>query len=178
MTEFRKIVNEHEERVRNTLFRFVKTREDTEDIAQEVFIQVYESMGKFRGDAELSTWIYKITVNKAIDFLRRKKRKKRFAQLTSIFGNDEEYEEVNIPSSSNPASDLETEQRKEILNMALDKLPENQRTAIILSRYEGFSNKEIAKIMSSSVSSVESLLHRAKKNLHKILYDYYEKKIF
>ena len=176
-TDFKSIVEAHQEKVRNTCFRFVKNPEDADDVAQEVFIQVYESLGHFRKDSELSTWIYRIAVNKSLDFIRKKKRKKRFAQLTSLFGFNEEKEEVVLPATDNPQQDMEAKEDKQVLNSALDQLPENQKTAIMLSKYEGFSNKEIAEIMEVSLSAVEALMHRAKKNLHKLLYDYYENKI-
>ena len=140
-SDFKSIVQAHQEKVRNTCFRFVKNPEDADDVAQEVFIQVYESLSRFRNEAELSTWIYRIAVNKSLDFIRRKKRKKRFARLVSIFGHNEGKEEIKLPAAENPQSDLEIKERKRILNWAIDRLPENQRTAITLSKLEGFSNK-------------------------------------
>ena len=176
-TDFRTIVENHQEKVRNTCFRFLKNQEDADDLAQEVFIQVYKSLSRFREDAELSTWIYRIAVNKSLDFLRKKKRKKRLAQLTSLFGFNDEKEEIVLPAPSNPQQDMEDNERKQVLDSALDQLPENQKTVITLSKYEGFSNKEIATMMELSLSAVEALMHRAKKNLHKLLYDYYKKTI-
>jgi RNA polymerase sigma-70 factor, ECF subfamily len=175
MTDFKTIVETHQEKVRNTCFRFVRNHEDADDMAQEVFIQVYESMGHFRKDAELSTWIYRIAVNKSLDFIRKKKRKKRFAQLSSLFGFNENDEEIVLPSGDNPQQNMEEKERKQLLDSALEKLPENQKTAITLSKYEGFSNKEIMEIMDLSLSAVEALMHRAKKNLNKILYIHFEK---
>lgn len=174
---FRTIIEAHQEKVRNTCFRFVKNAQDADDLAQEVFVQVYESLEHFRDEAQLSTWIYRIAVNKSIDFLRKKKRKKRFAQLVSIFGFGEEEEELPVSSDGDPHQNLEDVQRHQVLQQALDRLPENQKKAIVLSKYEGFSNQEIADIMQLSLSAVESLIHRAKKNLKKILFDYYEKQI-
>jgi RNA polymerase sigma-70 factor (ECF subfamily) len=173
--DFKSLVESHQEKVRNTCFRFVKNSEDADDVAQDVFIQVYESLNRFREESELSTWIYRIAVNKSLDFIRKKKRKKRLAQLTSLFGFNEEKEEIVLPANGNPQQDLENKERKEILDRAIDELPESQKTAITLSKYEGFSNKEIAQIMDMSLSAVEALMHRAKKNLHRLLYDYYEK---
>jgi RNA polymerase sigma-70 factor (ECF subfamily) len=174
-TDFRSIVVKYQEKVRNTCFRFVNNKEDADDVAQEVFIQVYESLGHFRQTAQLSTWIYRIAVNKSLDFIRKKKRKKRYAQLTTLFGFGEENEEIVIPSEENPHKNLENLERSKILNEGIKKLPENQQTAITLSKYEEFSNREVAGIMGISVSAVEALIHRAKKNLHKELYRYYEK---
>lgn len=175
-TDFQSIVENLQEKVRNTCFRYVNNVEDADDIAQEVFIQVYESMDHFREDSQISTWVYRIAVNKSLDFLRSKKRKKRFGQLTSLFkvvGEEEEI--VEIPSYGTPQQELEDKERKEVLDWALSKLPDNQKTAIILSKYEGFSNKEITDIMNMSLSAVEALMHRAKKNLQKQLKDYFEK---
>lgn len=175
--DFKSIVEAHQEKVRNTCYRFVKNPDDADEVAQDVFIQVYESLSHFREESELSTWIYRIAVNKSLDYIRKKKRKKRFAQLTTLFGFGEEKEEIIIPSEDNPHQDLENKERKQILDAAINKLPENQKSAITLSKYEGFSNKDIASILELSLSSVEALIHRAKKNLHKQLYSYYEKKI-
>ena len=174
--DFQSIVENLQEKVRNTCFRYVNNVEDADDIAQEVFIQVYESMSNFREESQISTWVYRIAVNKSLDFLRSKNRKKRFAKLTSLFRTvDEEEETIEIPSFGTPQQELEDKERKEVLDWALAKLPDNQKTAIILSKYEGFSNKEITEIMDMSLSAVEALMHRAKKNLQKLLKDYFEK---
>ena len=174
--DFQSIVENLQEKVRNTCFRYVNNVEDADDIAQDVFIQVYESMNHFREESQISTWVYRIAVNKSLDFLRSKKRKKRFGQLTSLFRSTEEGEEIiEIPSYGTPQEELEDKERKEVLDWALSKLPDNQKTAIILSKYEGFNNKEITEIMDLSLSAVEALMHRGKKNLQKELKDYFEK---
>ncbi len=175
--DFKSIVEAHQEKVRNTCFRFVKNSDDADELAQDVFIQIYESLSHFREESELSTWIYRIAVNKSLDFIRKKNRKKRFAHLTTLFGFGEDKEEIVIPAEDNPHKELEEKERKQILDEAINNLSENQQTVITLSKYEGFSNKEIASIMKLSLSSIESLIHRAKKNLHKQLYNYYENHI-
>lgn len=173
---FESVVKTHQEKVRNTCFRFVKNQDDAEDIAQEVFIQIYNSFSDFRQESQLSTWIYRIAVNKSLDYIRKMQRKKRFAQLISIFKNtDEEFNEIELPSQANPQFELEEKERKIILDNAIAGLPESQKSAIILSRYENFSNEEIAQILNTSVSAVEALLNRGKKNLRKLLKNYYEK---
>ena len=176
-TDFKSVVTEYQEKVRNTCFRFVNHPDDADDLAQEVFIQVYESVHRFRGQAELSTWIYRIAVNKSLDFLRRKKRKKRFAHVISLFGGFDDDQDIPVSDGKDPYEELQTEERRQILNQALDKLPENQRTAIVLIKYQGFSSKEVADIMDVSVTAVEGLVHRAKKNLQKSLYRFYEKRM-
>ncbi len=172
---FKSLVENHQEKERNTCFRFVNNREDADEVAQDVFIQVYESLSHFREESELSTWIYRITVNKSLDFIRYKKRKKRFAQLTSLLGIGTDKEEIVLAVSDDPHRELENKERRQILDWAIGKLPGNQNTAITLSKYEGFSNKEIASIMDISLSAVEALIQRAKKNSHKQLYNYFEK---
>lgn len=172
---FKLLVETYKEKVLNTCYHFLHNELDAEDLAQEVFIEVFRSIGHFRQDAELSTWIYRIAVNKSLDFVRKKKRKKRFAYVMSLAGFGDVEKELPLPAPSNPQADLEQKERIEILNQAIDSLPENQKVAITLSKYEGFSNKEIAEIMNTSVSAVESLIHRAKNNLHKKLYNFYEK---
>jgi RNA polymerase sigma-70 factor (ECF subfamily) len=173
---FAVLVATHQDRVRSTCYRFVSNREDADDLAQEVFVQVYESLHHFREEAELSTWIYRIAVNKSLDFLRRQKRKKRIAWLVS-FGNEEGGDGVFLPSDNDPHRELEEKELNAILDAALAKLHENQRAVIILSKLEGFPMKEIATIMDLSVSSVESLLHRAKENLRKELARYFKKNL-
>ncbi len=174
---FQTCVEMYKDKVLNTCFHFLHNHLDAQDTAQEVFVEVYQSVHSFRSDAQLSTWIYRIAVNKSLDLLRKKKRKKRFGYVLSIFGEGEDSEPVYIKSESDPLQDLEVKERTDILNAAIDSLPENQKTAITLSKYDGFSNKEIAEILETSVSSVESLLHRARKNLHNKLYNYFEKNI-
>ncbi|UOD35137.1 RNA polymerase sigma factor [Deferribacteraceae bacterium V6Fe1] len=177
LLNFKEVVETHQEKVRNICFRYVKDVQDAEDLAQEVFMQVYESFEQFRNEAELSTWIYRIAVNKSIDFNRKKVRKKRFGQIVSLFGFKEEGEIMIADKGKEPHKKIEDEERKKILQEAIDKLPDNQKTVIILNKYEGFKNKEIAEIMKISVSAVDSLMHRAKKNLHDMLYKYYDGRV-
>ncbi|MCP4402169.1 MAG: sigma-70 family RNA polymerase sigma factor [bacterium] len=171
---FQQLVNSHQSRVINTCYGFVSNKEDAEDIAQEVFLEVYKSIDSFREDAKLSTWIYRICVTKSLDFLRKRKRKKRFGRFKDLFGKTQDrIEQIPAPATANPQKHLEKQERAEILQQAVDSLAENQKIAITLNKYEGFSYQEVAEIMGASVSSVESLLHRAKKNLEKTLYRYY-----
>jgi RNA polymerase sigma-70 factor (ECF subfamily) len=173
---FRQLVEDQQNFVLNTCLRFVHVTEIAEDITQEVFIEVYKSINSFRGDSKLSTWIYRIAVTRSLDYLKMMKRKKRFTKLKSIFGDDGESIEISS-NASIPDGKIENEGRIKILNWAMDSLAENQRVAFTLSKYEEMSYKEIAEIMGTTVSAVESLIHRAKSNLKKKLYKYYEKNI-
>ena len=171
--QFREIVEAHQDRVRNTCFRFLKSREDAQDVAQEVFIQVYKSLDDFRGEAQLSTWIYRIAVTKSLDFLRRKNRQRRMGSVKAILGFGSEVDEIADRTGGTPEGDFEQSERERLLGWAVGKLPESQRVAITLSNYEGYSNQEIADIMQTSVSAVEALLHRGRKNLERRLTNYF-----
>ena len=170
---FKIIVSTWQNMVYNTSLGIVQNAEDAEDVAQEVFVQVYESIEQFKGDSKFSTWLYRIAITKSLDHLRKKKRKKRFAFLQSIFGNNEE-EVRHQPDFHHPGISLENKEKAAILFGAIDKLPDNQKTAFTLHKLEGLSYQEVSEIMENTVSSVESLMHRAKANLRKILTDYYQ----
>lgn len=149
----------------------MKNGEEAQDMAQEVFIHVYQNIGKFNGDSKLSTWIYRITTNKCLEEIRRKSRKKRSAQLSDI---SDEMIQNQAPDFHHPGVALEDKERATILFEAIGKLPDPQRVAFTLSKIEQLSYEEISKVMEKSISSVESLLFRAKKNLRKLLTHYYE----
>ena len=172
-TLFRSIVAEHQEMVVNTCYRFVFNREDAEDLAQDVFVEVFRSLEQFREESKLSTWIYRIAVTKSLDHLRHLNRKKRFSSLKRMIGMSDPADDIAAPSNNNPPEALAQNERAIILQDALNTLPESQKTAFLLSKQEGYSNQEIADILQTSVSGVESLVHRAKKNLHKKLCRYY-----
>jgi len=158
--------------VYNTALGIVQNAEDAEDIAQEVFLQVYQSINSFKGDSKFSTWLYRITVTKSLDHERKKKRKKRFAFVKSIFGEENEVV-VNPPDFHHPGVTLDNKESAAVLFKAISELPENQRIAFTLNKVEGLSYQEVSEVMDATVSSVESLMHRAKNNLRKKLEDYY-----
>lgn len=168
---FTDIVEQCQGMVYNTALSIVQNEADAEDITQEVFIDVYESLDDFREEAQLSTWIYRITVNKALDFEKRKKRHKHGGLLKRIFSVKEEEEPVNF---NHPGAQLDNKEKAAILFKALKELPENQRIAFTLHKIEGLPYKEVAEIMETSLYAVESLMARAKSSLKKILEQYYQ----
>jgi RNA polymerase sigma-70 factor, ECF subfamily len=175
-TAFKAIVEKWQDMVYNTALGIVQNAEDAEDIAQETFIQVYQSIESFKGESKFSTWLYRITVTKALDHARRKKRKKRFAIIKKLFGDSGE-EEVQVPDFHHPGVILDKKENAAILFQAINQLPDNQKIAFTLHKVEGLSYQEISEVMNSSVSSVESLMHRAKTNLKKTLEGYYKSRI-
>ncbi len=161
------------EKYRNPLIRlcrgFTGSTEDASDLAQEIFLEVFQSVSKFKGQSSLSTWIYRIAVNKSINFKRDKGKR-------SSENESELHVATGVPGEGADADEsIIRKDHARALHTAIDKLPENQKTAFILSKYEEMTYTEIAEIMKTSVSSVESLLFRAKKNLQKSLLSYYKK---
>ncbi len=165
---FKTIVDTYQDMVYNICLSIVKNEEDAEDLAQEVFVQIYQSINSFKGESKLSTWIYRIATTKSLDHERKKKRKKRLGFVKSIFGDESEIV-VNPPDFHHPGVTLDNKESAARLFKAIDKLPENQKAAFILNKVEGLSYQEVSDVMQATVSSVESLLHRAKINLRKIL---------
>jgi RNA polymerase sigma factor (sigma-70 family) len=169
---FRQVVEENQDRIYNTCLGFIRNEEDADDLAQEVFIEVFRSIHSFREESKLSTWIYRIAVTKSLEFIRSKKRQKRFANLRSLFLSDNETT-INVPNYEHPGVLAENRERGIILSQAIEKLPENQKTAFTLHKIEGLNHVEISEIMGKSISSVESLMHRARMNLQEYLKNYY-----
>ena len=168
------IVKKYQGMITNTCYSFLMNKEDAEDVAQETFIEAFIAIGKFKENSKISTWLYRIAVNKSIDFLRKKNRIKRFALLSNIFSYEIEIEDLN---TNNPQEVIESQERLAILNSAINLLSKNQNIAFRLSKFDKLSGKEISEIMNLSLSSVESLIHRAKENLKRILYNYYNDKL-
>jgi RNA polymerase sigma-70 factor (ECF subfamily) len=161
--------------VYNTALGILQNAEDAEDVAQEVFVQVFESVKNFKAESKFSTWLYRITVSKALDHIRRKKRKKRFAYIQSLVGMNNETV-IDKPDFNHPGVVLDNKERSAVLFNAIDNLPENQKIAFTLHKLEGLSYQEVSEVMRTSVSSIESLMHRAKNNLKKWLSEHYENK--
>ena len=172
---FENLVKQFKNKVFNTSLSILQNVEDAEDITQEVFVEVFQSVKNFKGESKLSTWIYRIAVSKSLEFLRWKNRKKRFGFMQSLLYNNLTETILEIPNFFHPGIQLENKERAAILFAAINKLPENQKTAFILHKIEGLSYAEVADVMHATVSSVESLLFRAKQSLQKLLGDYYEK---
>ncbi len=165
---YRHIIAKYREPVVRLCRGFTGSADDAEDLAQDIFIEVFRSIGRFKGRSSLSTWIYRIAVNKSINFVRDRSKRDHddYASAAEIEGGD---------NGHSAEGRLVQKDHATALHRALDRLPESQRTAFVLSKYEDMSYSEIAGIMKTSVSSVESLLYRSKRNLQKHLYDYYEK---
>lgn len=172
---FRKLVDEYENMVYNTALGIVQHEDDADDITQEVFVQLYQSVNSFKGESKFSTWLYRIAVTKSLDYLKKKRRKKRFAFVQGLFGSNEE--ETHPAEFNHPGVMMENKEKAAALFTALQQLPDNQRIAFTLHKLEAQKNQDIAAIMEISVTATESLIARAKGNLRKILENYYIKNI-
>lgn len=169
---FRFMVTSWQDMVYNTALGIVQSELDAEDISQEVFVKAYESIAGFKGESKVSTWLYRITVTKSLDFLRSRKRKKRFGYVYSLFGPNNEIV-INPPEFMHPGVVSEKKEAAAQLFKALDSLPEQQKIAFVLTRLEGLGHKEVAEVMQTTVPAIESLLQRAKSNLRKTLTTFY-----
>lgn len=160
---FNDLVNEYSAIVLNTCYRFLLDREDAEDVSQEVFLEVYQSIRSFRGDSKLSTWIYRIAVTKSLDEIKKRSRKKRLSSFAKVLHIDDVVNWLGGGTMPDK-SIMESEKLKEVME-ALEILPDNQRVAFTLSKIDGYSNSEIAAIMNVTTIAVESLVYRAKKSV-------------
>lgn len=176
---FTLLIDKYQKMVVNTCRGFVTSYADAEDLAQDVFIELYESLPEFRQESKLSTWIYRITVNKSLNFIRKKNRVTFYESITSIFGRDGNGNHNPIESFSSNEADVAINSKELHLELkqAINSLPNNQKIAFILNKYQDLSYKEVAEVMEISLSSVESLIFRAKLNLQKLLSDYYKKNL-
>ncbi|MEM6737931.1 MAG: RNA polymerase sigma factor [Bacteroidota bacterium] len=161
------------DKVYNTIISYLKNEEDAEEILQDVFITILNEAGKFDYKSSVSTWIYRVTVNKSLDFLRKKNTKKRKMLFTSIYAKGKEEARLEPADFDHPGVMLEKKENARLLFDALDRISHTQKTAFILTQIEGLPQNEVAEIMNTTRKSVESLLGRAKKNLRAALKKYY-----
>jgi len=165
---FEILVRRHETSVLNLIYRYIGDRTKARDLAQETFVRVWRAADRYQPKAKFTTWIYSITANLCLNELRLAKGKK-FIPLETEGEGEKESSETHSDASQSPEDLLLAEERGRQVSEALQSLPDSQRMALILKRYENLSYAEIAKVMECSVSAVESLLVRAKKNLQEKL---------
>ena len=166
---FEILVNRHQTPVLNLVYRFIRDKTQAKDLAQEVFLRVWQSARSYKPEAKFTTWIYRIATNLCLNELKSAHHKKWF-QFFRSDANDEARTEEHIPDRlPSPEDLLLAKERSRQITDALQSLPESQRMAIILKRYDDLSYEEIAHVLGSSVPAVESLLVRAKRTLQEKL---------
>jgi RNA polymerase sigma-70 factor, ECF subfamily len=170
----RQMIEQYQPMVLRTAKGFVKNTEDARDVTQEVFIDIITHINKFSGKSSLSTWIYRITVNRSLNFLRNnKKRKNHTSGERQDENGTDPVMQLTDPTQKSPQELLEQQDRARSLHKALNSLPEKQQIAFTLAEYDDLSYKEIAEVMQTSVSSVESLIFRARRKLQEKLWKEY-----
>ena len=158
---FVQIVESYKNRVMSIAYRYLQNKEAAEDLAQEVFIKIYNARESYRAQSKLFTWIYRITVNTCLNELRSKKDDRELFDTYQIADWNGE----------SPGDSLEIARLEERIKKALEALPERQRMAVILQKYEGHSYEEIGRLMNCSKEAVDSLIQRAKITLKQELID-------
>ncbi|ALD22738.1 RNA polymerase subunit sigma-70 [Hymenobacter sp. DG25A] len=161
---FRTLVERYQNRIYRTALALLRSPEEAEDVAQEVFVEVHQTIARFRGEAALSTWLYRLATSRALKNRQRARAQKRFAYFTSLLGFDNHvlYEP---PDNEHPQAQLEGRQQVELLLAHIARLPDQQQVAFTLRHEQELSYEEIAAVLNTTVPAVESLLFRARKTL-------------
>lgn len=168
---FRQFYEMFKDRVYNTCLSYLQNVPEAEEVLQDVFVEIHHSANAFRQQSSVSTWVYRITINKCIDHIRYRNRQKRFAFISGLFNSGGDL--IHNPSTfEHPGILAENKEQAKILFSAIRQLPRQQQTAFILRHIEGLPQKEMAQIMNMSEKAVESLLQRAKGNLRKLLVNF------
>ena len=169
-TSLKILVDRFRAKVLNLCASLLDNHQNAEDVAQEVFFQVYRSAGKFRHDCLVSTWIYRIAVNRCRNFNRDNKKFRWLNGINRVLKYERQSNQALwVSRADDPESAWIEDETKKLIQQAVASLPEKQKILLVLHKYEGYSYKEIAEILEVSLSSVESGLHRAKINLQKKL---------
>ncbi len=154
------IVKEYQDIVANLTYRMVGSKLDVEEVTQQVFVELYSALPRFRHESKLSTFIYRITVNVISKELKHAQRHLPY---------DSDLQNKNQEYQSSREEDILKEEQQQRLRLAIGQLKQEQRTALVLYAFKDFSYNDVAEVMQVSLSKVESLIFRAKKNLKKML---------
>jgi len=162
---FEKLMDKYYKRIVNLVYRFVGDKDIAEDLTQDVFIKVYNNACHYKPKAKFQTWLYQITRNTCLNELRRRKHAATSLDKTCEINGNPLKQELADSDSLNPDERIDKKETAQAVREAIAALPENQRIAVTLRRYEQLSYDDIAHTMDCSSSSVKSLLSRAKLNL-------------
>jgi RNA polymerase sigma-70 factor (ECF subfamily) len=170
LAAFRAIVDEHKKNVFRLAFDMTGNRHDAEDISQEVFLKAYRSLGQFRGESKMSTWLYRVTVNACYD--HRSKKAWTSMKPTDRFEENDRSPLFHEHASNNPQATAESRVIQGHIDRALDKLTARERSVFVMRHYSDLSMKEIAMVLKISEGTVKSMLFRALKRLQQELHFY------
>jgi RNA polymerase sigma factor (sigma-70 family) len=172
MRAYDQLVQRYQERIYATVYHMTSNHEDANDLAQETFIKAFSALKSFKGDSSFYTWVYRIAVNKTINFLKQRKNKTSLSLNDLDFNIENDPELVALVSDKTPRRDIALAELQEKLNKALQKLSDVHRMVVTLHDIQGLSHEEIANIMDCNVGTVRSRLFYARQQLQAYLSDY------
>lgn len=166
------LVRRYQERIYATIYHMTSNHEDANDLAQESFVKAYQALKSFKGGSSFYTWLYRIAVNKTINFLKQRKNRQHMSLNDLDFNAEHNPDLVALISDKTPRREAGLSELQEKLNAALLKLSESHRLAVVLHDVQGLSHEEIAKIMHCNIGTVRSRLFYARQQLQALLADY------
>ncbi|MCF7765947.1 MAG: sigma-70 family RNA polymerase sigma factor [Verrucomicrobia bacterium] len=166
------LVRRHQERIYATLYNMTSNHEDAHDLAQEAFIKGFRALKSFKGEASFFTWIYRIAVNRTINFLKQRKRRPQMSLNDLDYRVEHDPDFIALISENTPRRDLNLLELQEKLNEAMQKLSHIHRLVVTLHDIQGLSHDEIGKIMDCNTGTVRSRLFYARQQLQAYLSDY------
>jgi RNA polymerase sigma-70 factor (ECF subfamily) len=166
------LIRRYQERIYATVYHMTSNHEDANDLVQDTFIKAYRALKSFKGDSSFYTWVYRIAVNKTINFLKQRKNRIQMSLNDVDFNAENDPDLVALVSDKTPRRDLNLLELQEKLNGALQKLSEHHRMVVTLHDIQGLSHEEIGKIMDCNVGTVRSRLFYARQQLQAYLSDY------
>jgi len=173
LSAFDELIRRYQERVYATIYHMTSNHEDANDLTQETFVKAYKALTSFKGDSGFFTWVYRIAVNKTINFLKQKKNRHNGFSLNDLdFNAEHDPDLVALVSDKNPRTDMGLAELQEKLNEAMQKLSDVHRLVVTLHDIQGLSHEEIGKIMDCNPGTVRSRLFYARQQLQGSLTDY------
>jgi RNA polymerase sigma factor (sigma-70 family) len=172
LSAYDELVRRYQERIYATVYHMTANHDDANDLAQEAFIKAYRALNSFKGDSSFFTWVYRIAVNKTINFLKQRKKRTQMSLNDLDFNAEHDPDLVALISDKNPRRDLNLLELQEKLNEAMQKLSHIHRLVVTLHDIQGLSHEEISKIMDCNTGTVRSRLFYARQQLQAYLSDY------
>lgn len=169
----KELILQYSKQIYNLVYYHLQNKEESEEVTQDVFLKIIAKAHTFNFKSKFETWMYRLAVNETLDRIRYNQRQKRKVEKVPL----QSMVYVCDHRHQNPSQELQSAESKQMVLDAIEKLPESQKTAILLAKMEGKPQKEVADIMNISVKAVESLIQRAKNGLREHLQDYFERKI-
>jgi len=172
LTAYDELVRRYQERIYATVYHMTSNHEDANDLAQEAFIKAFQAIKSFKGGSSFYTWVYRIAVNKTINFLKQRKNKAQMSLDDLDFNAEHDPDLVALVSEKTPRREVVLKELQEKLNAAMQRLSEPHRLVVTLHDVQGMSHDEVAKVMDCNIGTVRSRLFYARQQLQAYLSDY------